>query len=136
MSILRPSTSLIYFHNAVSRLSEPLVHPVEAKLGRKIILGKNYRRAKKGRFLPFDASKTVRGADCAGEKGKLWTRSEATDPCAGCRNVRAFSHGKKYAWAGSRTRIECLEGIHANRYTTYACVKWCLYHSSQDGRAV
>lgn len=28
----------------------------------------------------------------------------------------------KTASAGSRTRIECLEGIHANRYTTLAAV--------------
>ena len=41
--------------------------------------------------------------------------------------VRAYdSHqpSKGSASAGSRTRIDCLEGNHANRYTTDAVVLW------------
>ena len=33
-----------------------------------------------------------------------------------------FNVCKRFAKAGSRTRVECLEGIHADRYTTFALV--------------
>ena len=45
---------------------------------------------------------------------------------SGLRNgyLNCIEHGAKgitCASAGSRTRIDCLEGNHANRYTTDAC---------------
>ena len=39
-----------------------------------------------------------------------------------CRG-RKKERKKKCAWAGSRTRIYCLEGSNADRYTTNACTR-------------
>ena len=53
----------------------------------------------------------------------LVTASRATFCCT---SLYGESEDKKYASAGNRTRINCLEGSYADHYTTDADISICL----------